>query len=122
MDNSFLSIVDHLAAREPTLLETIFKVKQVNKAGIYVVQLYVDGIVQDIIIDDLLPCHPDTGLPIFATSIQEGEIWPCLLEKAWAKLHRSYCMIRLSPPTVCLAALTLGRPYQVLDHNEMKPE
>ena len=93
-----------------------------NNAGIYVVQLYVDGKVQDVVLDDLLPCNPETGLPLFATATQDGEIWPCLLEKAWAKLHRSYCMIRLSPPTVCLAALTLGRPFKVLDHNEMKAE
>jgi hypothetical protein len=74
--------------------------------------------VQEVVVDDLLPCHPDSGLPIFATSMTAGEIWPCLLEKAWAKLHRSYCMVRLGSPTIALAALTLGRPFKVLDHND----
>jgi len=44
-------------------------------------------------------------------------MWICLLEKAWAKLHRSYCMIRLGSPTIALLALTNGRPYRLYDHS-----
>ena len=54
--------------------------------------------------------------PAFATSIVDGEIWPCLLEKAWAKLHGSYCMTRLGSPTIALTAFT-GRSHKIIDHN-----
>lgn len=82
----------------------------------YTVTLFIDGQSKDIVVDDLLPCHPESGLPLFASSLTEGELWICILEKAWAKLHRSYCMIRLGSPSVVLYALTGGRPYTIYDH------
>lgn len=98
------------------MLDKIFKVNKINKAGIYCVSLFVDGVETEIVLDDYLPCHPESGLPLFASSLIEGELWPCLLEKAWAKLHRSYCMARLGSPTITLLALTIGRPVKIYDH------
>lgn len=102
------------------MIDRLFKVTEINKAGIYCVSLFVDGVATDVVVDDHLPCHEDSDLPIFASSLTEGEIWPCLLEKAWAKLHHSYCMVRLGSPTIALAALTEGRPFEVLSHNGVK--
>jgi hypothetical protein len=45
-----------------------------------------------VIVDDYVPVDPKTGKAAFARS-RGDEIWMCLLEKAWAKLHGSYCMI-----------------------------
>ena len=92
-DCYFLSLVDALIKVLP--IEDLFLIKEVNKAGIYAIKLFVDGQWQEVIVDDYLPCSKDTGLPIFACSREPEEcIWICLLEKAWAKLHGTYCMTR----------------------------
>ena len=39
-------------------------------------------------VDDFVPCGPDNE-PCFSVS-QSGDIWVLILEKAWAKIHRSY--------------------------------
>jgi calpain-15 len=41
-----------------------------------------------VILDDWFPSI--FGKAAFCSSL-EGEIWAMLLEKAWAKLHGSYC-------------------------------
>jgi hypothetical protein len=46
------------------------------------------------VVDDYVPVDPKSGKVAFARSRDKGsEVWMCLLEKAWAKLHGSYCMI-----------------------------
>jgi hypothetical protein len=54
----------------------------------------VNGVPQEVVIDDYIPCDADLNYPCFASSKVYGEVWMCLLEKAWAKLHKSYCMTR----------------------------
>jgi hypothetical protein len=47
-----------------------------------------------VVIDDYLPVDPLSGSLAFAHSELKGlEIWICLIEKAWAKLHGSYAAI-----------------------------
>ena len=45
-----------------------------------------------------------------------GEIWVILVEKAWAKLHGSYCMIRKGSTLTALPHLT-GAASLSFDHN-----
>ena len=54
----------------------------------------------------------------FAHSINHGEIWPSLLEKAWATLHGSYAMMRKGSPIIALEALTFGNPYKIIEHDD----
>lgn len=68
----------------------------------------------------MIPCDPDSGHPLFAASLTDGEIWPCLLEKAWAKVHLSYCMTRLGSPSIAITALTGGLPHKVIDHETLQ--
>ena len=39
-----------------------------------------------VVVDDFIPVGFDDK-PIFISSKDVGEVWPCLLEKAYAKLH-----------------------------------
>ena len=69
----------------------------VNKTGIYMVYLYVNGVRKPIIVDDFIPVWPQNNEPVFAMGRQQ-ELWMILLEKAWAKLHGTYCRTEASSP------------------------
>lgn len=45
-----------------------------------------------------------------------GEIWAMLIEKAWAKLHGTYCMIRKGSTLSALPHMT-GAASEQIDHN-----
>ncbi len=47
-------------------------------------------------IDDYLPVDSD-GEVVFAKS-KTQELWPALIEKAWAKLHGSYARVEIGIP------------------------
>ena len=59
---------------------------------------FLNGMLKNITIDDFIPCSENeftkTLLPCFAHTDKHGELWPILLEKAWAKLHGSYDVTR----------------------------
>lgn len=67
----------------------LFETKEANKCGIYMVKLFINGVVTPVIVDDYLPTIYNK--PAFASS-QDSELWVALLEKAWAKLHGSYAL------------------------------
>ncbi|KAJ6232421.1 calpain [Anaeramoeba flamelloides] len=71
------------------ILNNIFITKKYSKYGFYVIQFYVSGKWIPIVIDDYLPYNEDDQL-VFAKSKDAKEIWPQLIEKAYAKLFGSY--------------------------------
>lgn len=60
-----------------------------SKSGVYCVTLCINGIWQDIIIDDHFPYDEEYGGYAFNTT-EHPEIWVSLLQKAWAKVHGGY--------------------------------
>jgi len=76
------------AADDDDLIMARFRSRTLNKAGVVMVQMFVNGREEWIMMDDYLPCQH--GRPCFVRSKQEGEVWPCFLEKAWAKMTGSY--------------------------------
>merc|ERR1712025_316124 len=56
--------------------------------GIFCFKFYKWGQWIEVVVDDYLPTL--LGKPIFLYSDNKGEAWPCLAEKAYAKLHGSY--------------------------------
>jgi len=50
-------------------------------------RFWINGVETPVIIDDYLPTVK--GKLTFAKA-KDDELWVCLLEKAWAKLHGSY--------------------------------
>ena len=59
------------------------------------------GILQEVVVDDLIPVN-QKNQPLFAKASGGNEIWVIILEKCWAKLHKSY------------AAISGGLPHEVL--------
>lgn len=87
----FLSAVAILA-QAPLLLERLFVTREWNPEGIYRVRICKGGEWQEVTVDDLFPCEPN-GAPLFS-SCMNGELWLMILEKAYAKVHGSYFLLK----------------------------
>ena len=119
-----MSAVDFLAHHKPEQIKQLFITDRVTPVGEYCVRFYINGREEKVVIDDYLPSYVNEKTfrqePAFTTGVVKGEIWPCLLEKAWAKLHGSYCMIKLGSPTIALQALSPDILLHKFFHDDYK--
>jgi calpain-15 len=116
-DCYFLSSISSLA-EFPERVKAIFITKEINDAGCYALQLYVNGEPVTVVVDDYFPWHPFNKDWAFSRSNGDHEIWVMLLEKAWAKVFGSYQRIEGGQAGEALPALT-GAPVTVLNHEEI---
>ena len=56
-------------SENPDLLERVFATKEYNPQGVYGLQLCVDGVWEDIVIDDRLPCDQNNRLVFSRVSV-----------------------------------------------------
>jgi Calpain family cysteine protease len=78
-------------AEFPNRIKRLFLSRNVTRTGAYCVTICVNGIWEEIILDDLIPVKPDgTGKDIAFNHTSDKELWGILLEKAWAKVHGGY--------------------------------
>ena len=118
-DTWFMSAAACLTER-PGLIERLFITKDINKAGIYRVKLCKNGEWLSVTIDDYIPCYP-MGAPVFSRN-ENNEIWVLILEKAYAKLHGNYYLLKGGSVAEGLIDLT-GCPtisYHFSDENIQK--
>jgi calpain-15 len=122
-DCYFLSVLSVLAT-DPNFIKSLFVNPEINKAGIYAINFYINGEKTQIIVDDAIPCDMSlgkSGYPAFASSKTYGDLWVILLEKAWAKLHGGYCKIRSGQAATAFAALT-NKPSLEIEHAGVEKE
>lgn len=81
-----------------------------NDQGIFAVKLYKNGIYQEVVIDNYIPCQ--FGSPCFS-SASGNELWVIILEKAWAKVHGSYERIEAGFAHDVMRDLTGAPSYDV---------
>ncbi|MFO0628971.1 MAG: C2 family cysteine protease [Polyangiales bacterium] len=75
-----------LAERHPAWLrEDVFGAATLDPWGVCSVRLHVDGRDAWLVVDDRIPWDPVSARPAFVRSTAKGELWPLLLEKAFAK-------------------------------------
>jgi len=83
------------------------------KAGAYWVRFYKYGEIEDVIIDDYFPVLGN-GEFAFAKGGPDGkELWPMVLEKAYAKLNGSYNYIEAGKVQYALSDMTGGVSEQI---------
>lgn len=70
---------------------------ELDAAGCYGVSFWVDGAWQMVYVDGFFPCYTPNNVhasvrptPVFAKSANRREIWPMVVEKAFAKLRGTY--------------------------------
>mmetsp|Transcript_59395 Transcript_59395/g.159040 ORF Transcript_59395/g.159040 Transcript_59395/m.159040 type:complete len:723 (-) Transcript_59395:66-2234(-) len=87
------------------------------KDGKYTVNLYDYGQkkVVPVVVDDRIPMGQG-GLPLFTGFSKDDEIWPCILEKAVAKLAGSYANIDGADPLFALGMLTGTDPANLREY------
>jgi hypothetical protein len=98
----------------PSLVQRLFKQQELASDGRYDVRLYDQETEawHVVTIDDRLPFIKSPGYygrTLFCKPSLEGEFWPCLLEKAFAKFLDGYWRLEGGFIGVALAALT-GKP------------
>jgi calpain-15 len=98
-------------AQNPHRLERLFlSGKQYNPKGLYAVAICINGIWEEVLLDDYFPCHPLSKAPAYTKS-PSNLLWPLLLEKAWAKVHLGYLNIASGKTRDALRDLTGAPTY-----------
>ena len=92
-NKNIISVFAHLADY-PYLLSKLFVENTVNSIGIYKVKLFYQNFWTDIYVDKFIPCFP-CYFPLYTYS--PSSLWPCLLEKALAKVYRGYENLKYLP-------------------------
>ena len=92
-NKNIISVFAHLADY-PYLLSKLFVENTINSFGIYKVKLFYQNFWTDIYIDKFIPCFP-CYFPLYTYS--PSSLWPCLLEKALAKIYRGYENLKYIP-------------------------
>lgn len=87
--------------------------KVVQKNGMYVLMFYRNRKPVIIQIDDYFPCHKRLNTHAYVkvkSSREVNEIWPMLIEKAYAKMYGSYPRIEGGLVDAAFEDLTNGAP------------
>jgi len=105
----FLSALSALAERKE-YIQRLFHSKGISSTGSYSIWLNDSGEWRNMIVDDLIPCTEGKlgTIPRFSRS-KGNDMWVLLLEKAYAKLYKSYFGTSSGFQQEALAALT-GAP------------
>ena len=78
--------------------------------GLFLFRFHRYGETVEVVVDDFIPVNKYTKQLLFTQSKDEGEVWPCLLEKAYAKLEGSYAHLNGGLPSSSLVDFTGGFP------------
>ena len=120
-DCYYLSTLSSLA-EFPERIKKIFITREVNDAGCYAVQVYVNGERRVVVVDDYFPYDSTLNKWAFASASTEqgtNEIWVLILEKVWAKIFGSYQRIEAGTAGEAMYPLT-GMPHRFFIHSNLK--
>lgn len=88
----FVNAVAAISSQEDVLLNTFVSDDRAED-GLFTFQFFKHGKWHQVAIDSSLPCEPGTDCPQFLRSARTdglADLWPSLLEKAYAKMRGSY--------------------------------
>jgi len=117
-----LSTISALA-EYPERIYNMFDQKTLNKAGIYTIRMYAMGVPVSVLVDDYIPetLSDDSDENNFVKVTPDKELWPVLLEKAFAKLYGNYLSINKGWPTDAALGM-IGSDGRTINHSSMTVE
>jgi calpain-15 len=109
-------------AEKPDRIKRLFLSRKINKAGIYCVSLCINGIFEEIILDDTIPMTiGPNGKDMISNKTKTNELWAMLIEKAYAKVHGGYMNIDGGLTREALKDLT-GAPTETFFSTSDNPD
>ena len=102
-DCYFLAAISSIAEK-PERLKRLFLSKKNHGNGIYALAMCINGVWEEVIMDDFAPCLKNGKLAF--NNSKTNEMWVILLEKAWAKIHGGYLNIEAGLTREALRDLT----------------
>ena len=110
-----------VVANRPDLIERIVPMAtRTTTTGRYVVNLFMDGAWKEYVVDSLFPVDNSRtkeelerrgGTLVFAKAAADNQLWPSIIEKAYAKAHGSYAALTAGHVTEGFTNLT-GAPAE----------
>ena len=107
----FLDACNMLLAK-PWLLTRLFVPTSQEELGRYCVRFWKDGDWKRVVVDNLVPCD-SCGDTLYARGEDSCQVWPYLIEKAYAKLHGNYETLKQDSVDYALTDLTGGRVARI---------
>jgi len=101
-------------------IKKLFLKRTKSECGMYCVALCINGVFEEIIMDDKFPASAYSKKAAFNTS-KDNELWVMIIEKAWAKVHGGYLNINAGLIREALHDLT-GAPAITYFNDEKSRE
>lgn len=91
----------------PAFIQNCFISPSFSPFGKYTIRLYDEKLKKfvRVTIDDYVPCDPHTKMPIY-TNLVNNEVWPLVIEKAYAKFKGSYKNLNGGLPLKAMITIT----------------
>eukprot|EP00933_Yihiella_yeosuensis_P077147 TRINITY_DN8733_c0_g1_i3.p1 TRINITY_DN8733_c0_g1~~TRINITY_DN8733_c0_g1_i3.p1 ORF type:complete len:530 (-),score=88.97 TRINITY_DN8733_c0_g1_i3:339-1724(-) len=112
--SSMLAGLMSVAYFHPEVLEAMFVERELWPKHVYRTKWFYHGREIIVSVDNMIPAA-DVGKPSFANFSSTGEVWPMIVVKAWAKLHKSYAQIKSGLQLDFMSALTQA-PVEFVYH------
>jgi len=91
--------------KKPAYIDKLIRTKKINKFCYYEVLLFIDNTWKIVFVDDFVPYDIERNEFLGVKPFQ-NQIWPLILQKAWAKVCGGYLNLTIMNPTSCFCALT----------------
>lgn len=95
------------------MIKVVSSEEEWKTTGCFCVCFYKNGNAEYVIIDDQFPVLGNDEWAFVKGGENKNELWPMVLEKAYAKLNGSYSYIEAGKVQYALADMTDGFPEQI---------
>ena len=116
-NNNFLSVLISLLENDKSNIRRIINPGAKASDGAFESNVFINGEPVPVILDDQFPVSSTNKLAFCGINDSSGNIWPIVIEKAWAKCNKTYENIISGNATESLEFLTPA-PIDTFPHEE----